>query len=204
MACLGNGDIGAARAYLEEAVSLARNFNNKREMAAANNALAMLYRIEGRFEAAEPLYASALALARQLGDREYIAAFLLNLAIVSIARSSLRNVPSMLLEALTIAEETGSKPAAQSALEVCAALAAAGGDWTHAAQFFSAAEEQTGQTGLQRDPADEAFLAPVLAKTRQLLTPDDLAVAVAKGRSLACDQALAEAKAWLSADATVE
>ena len=46
----------------------------------------------------------------------------------------------MLIEALAIVEEIGSKPAAQSALEVCAGLAALAADWETSACLFGAAD----------------------------------------------------------------
>jgi hypothetical protein len=65
-----------------------------------------------------------------------------------------------------------------------------------AARFFGAAEAQMGQTGLHRDPADEAFLAPLIATAREALGWTAFAAAEAGGRALTYDQALAEARAW--------
>jgi hypothetical protein len=54
-----------------------------------------------------------------------------------------------------------------------------------------------GQIGLRRDPADEAFLAPLIARARQALEPATFAAAEATGRALSYDQARAETRAWL-------
>jgi tetratricopeptide (TPR) repeat protein len=198
MACLGEGDFRFAHQHLEEAVALANRFGNQRELAAAQNALAMLHRMEGRFDAAQPLYERVVASARKLGDRESIAIGLLNLAMVSITRGSHSAARPMLLEVLEIAAEIGSKPAAQSALEVSAGLAAADGDWEKAAHFFGAAEALTTLTGLKRDPADEAFLAPLIARTKESLQQRAFDSIKQTGQAASADEALQQAHAWLT------
>ena len=193
----GNGDPGAARAYLAEALALARELGDKRELLAAHNALAQFHRAEGELDAAEPLYESTLALARELGDRESIAIGLLNLAMVSIGRGSGEHAGRMLLEVLDIVEETGSQSAGQSVLEVTSGLAARRDESKMAARLYGAAEAQAGRTGLHRDLADEAFLAPLIGKTRGALSGSAYAAAEAGGRALAYEEALLETRAWL-------
>lgn len=197
MAALGQGDTATARAHLEEALALARGLGNKREIAAAINALAQLHRLEGDLGTAAPLYEAFLALARELGDRETVAIGLLNLAMVAIGNGSRHHARRMLLEVLTIAEEIGSKPAGQSALEVSACLAALREEWECAALLFGTAEAQSERTGLHRDPADEAFLAPLIAKARAALGSASFGAAEAAGRALSYEDAMMEARAWL-------
>ena len=197
MACLAQRDYPAAREHLKEAVALARALGNKRELAAALNALAMLHRAEGHGAAAIPLYESALALARELDDRASIATVLLNLAMVNVAGAMGGSVPTMLLEVLAIGAETGSNPLAQSTLEVCAGLAATRQDWRLAATFYGVAEALAEQTGLRRDPADEAFIAPLVRITKAALGPEMYADAELQGRQLTLDVALGKARTWL-------
>jgi predicted ATPase/class 3 adenylate cyclase len=194
-AMLGLGDIAAARRHLREALALAEETGNKREVAAALNTLAQLYRVEGDLTAAEPLYGKVLELVRELGDRESAAIGLLNLAMVAVGRGQPDRARTMLLEVISIVEETGSNPAGQSLLEVSAGLASSQGDWEHAAIFYAAAEAQTGQSGLQRDPADEAFLSPLIAKARAALGAPVFAALVAD--PLSFEDAMAKTRAWL-------
>jgi tetratricopeptide (TPR) repeat protein len=196
-ACLGAGDQATARAHLHEALALARKLGNKRELAGALNALAQLHRAEAELDAAEPLYEQVVSLARELDDRETIAIGLLNLAMVSIGRGSADRARAMLSEILAIAEETGSKPVEQSVLEVSAGLAALRADWGHAARFFGAAESRAAQTGLRREPADEAFLARHIALARDALGEPAFAAAETEGRALSNAAAMADARAWL-------
>jgi non-specific serine/threonine protein kinase len=198
MAALGQGDVAAARVYLEEALLLARELGNKRDIAAALNALAQLHRAHDALVVAEPLYENVVALARELGDRESIAIGLLNLAMVSIGRGSAERARTLLLEVLGITEELGSRSTGQSVLEVSTGLAALRGESALAAHFFGAAEAQAMQSGLHRDPADEAFLAPIVAKVRAGLDETDFTAGESAGRALSYQEAIDAARAWLS------
>jgi predicted ATPase/class 3 adenylate cyclase len=196
-ACLGEGDVEAARHYFEEALVLAEALGNKRELAAALNALAQLHRAEGTTETAESLYQSVLALARELKDRESIAIALLNLAMVSIDRGRLDPARAMLLEVSSIVEEIGSRPIGQSMLEVSAGLAVLSESWGPAARMYWAAEAQAAQTGLHRDPADEAFLAPLIARVREALGDAAFEAASVAGSEISYEDAILSARAWL-------
>jgi predicted ATPase/class 3 adenylate cyclase len=197
LACLGEDDVAAARGHLEEALELARGEGDWHQLAAALNAMAQLHRTQDELPAALPLYEQVLKLARDAGDRETTAIALLNLAMATAGASIDDRVPAMLREALDIASEIGSKPVAQSVLEVSAGLAASRGDWPRAARLFGAAEGRAARTGLHRDPADEAFLAPLIARARHALGEAAFAAAERAGRAVGHDDAISEVRAWL-------
>ena len=199
LAALGQGDHVAARACLTEALALEEAQGNRHGVAGVINALAQIHRAQGELDVAAPLYERVLTLARGLGDREIIAIGLLNLAMVSIGQGATERVAPMLLEVLAIAGEIGSKPAGQSVLEVCAGYAAWRGDWTQAARFFGAAEAHMAETGIHRDPADEAFLMPLIARARVALGEAAFGAAAAAGRAPGYDASIVEAHAVLSA-----
>jgi non-specific serine/threonine protein kinase len=200
MASFAQGDMIAARGYLEEARTLAQDTGNRRQLAAALNGLAQVHRAEGNLDAAQPLYAEFLSLVRTIGDRENIAIGLLNLAMVSIDRGDTESVRSTLLDALAIAEEIGFRPAGQSVVEVSAGLAALLEQWERTATFFGVAEAQTEQTGLHRDPADEAFLLRHVARARAALGVEAFAAAESGGRRLSYPQAIADVRLWLESN----
>ena len=197
MACLGQGNAVAARRHLEEALELAQKLDSKHDLAAALNAMAQLHRMQGEVEKAVPLYEQVLQLARETRDRESLAFGLLNLAMATITREAGDCVP-MLIEALAIADEIGSKPTLLSVLEVSAGLAASRGDFPRAARIYGAAEAHAASTGLHRDPADEAFLRPLMTRSATALGPA-YASAEAAGRNLDYDEAMCEVRAWLTA-----
>jgi len=191
------GDLVAARNYFEQALVLAEKGGNARAFAAASNQLAQLCRMEGDLNTAESLYGRVLELSRSIADRESIAVALLNLAIVSIGRGIPDHARVMLLEALAIARETGSKPVGQSVLDVTAGLAALHKEWERVARLSGAAEAQIARTGIQRDPSDEAFLGPRVAQTLEALGSAKFDRAALAGRALAYEDAIAEASSWL-------
>ena len=195
----GKGDLVTARRYLEQALVLAQDHGDRRMLSSAITALAQLCRLEENLDSAARLYEQGLVLVRELGDRENIAIMLLNLAMVSIGRGSGDRARAMLQETIAIAEEIGSKAAGQSALEVSAGLAALQGEWERTARLFGAAEAQIAQTGLKREPADEAFLRPQVARARQALGAAAFDAAAISGRALGYEDAMAEARAWLDA-----
>jgi predicted ATPase/class 3 adenylate cyclase len=195
---LGLGDRSAARQHCEEALVLAGKLDNKRQIATTSNALAQIHRLDGELDSAESLYERAVALARDLGDRELAAVAFLNLAMVAIERGAADRARSLLLEVLAIAEQTGSKQAAQSALEVCAGLAAQRENWNDAARFCGAAERQAGDTGIHRDPADDAFVTRWMTKARTALEEPAFAASQTSGHALTYEQSIADARAWLA------
>jgi predicted ATPase/class 3 adenylate cyclase len=200
MACLGQSKLVEARAHFAEAVELARDQGNRRALAVANTMLAQLHRMEGRLDEAESLCEQVLAIARELGDQESIAVGLLNLAMVSIAQRSGDRARKMLLNALKISEEIGSKRAGQNVLEVSTGLAALHSDWQRAARLLGAAESQAERSGLRREPADDAFLAPMVVEARNALGGSVFADLQSQGRLLSYEKAIAEVHTWLKTE----
>jgi predicted ATPase/class 3 adenylate cyclase len=203
VATLGLGNVSSAREYLEEAVACAEQLDNPRELAAALNVLAQLHRMQHAFDVAEPLYDRVLDLARRLGDRESVAVALLNLAMVAIGRGAVDRARPLLVDVQGIVSEIGSKPAALSLLEVCAGLAATLQQVEIAGKLYGAADAQMRATGLRRDPADEAFLAPLVASAR---SRDETAFDrnAAEGRSLGLGEALAQVRGLLEPGAALQ
>jgi tetratricopeptide (TPR) repeat protein len=202
MACLGQDDPAAAERHLTEALRLVRAQDNPHDLASALNAMAQVHRARNDIDAALPLYEQVVALARKSGDRESVAFGLLNLAMAMIARDPGDRIAPILLEALAIADENRSEPATQSVLEVAAGWAAAGGDYRRAARLFGAVEALAEATGLRRDPADEAFLLPLVARARDALGADGFATLEAEGRSLRREDAIADVRNRLAPSAT--
>jgi hypothetical protein len=60
------------------------------------------------------------------------------------------------------------------------------------------AQAQLALTGLHRDPADESFLAPLVAMAREKLGAAAFEGAQARGRDSGYEESLAEACAWTS------
>jgi predicted ATPase/class 3 adenylate cyclase len=193
----GRGCFEAARGHAEEALALARESGDQRKLAEALNAVAQMHRADGDVAAAEPLYDEAVALGRRLDDMELVAIGLLNLAMIYIARRAHRDAGKALQEIIAIARQTRSMPIGQSALEVASGLAASLGDPALALRFFGAAEAHTRDTGIVRDPADDAFLRPLIQSARYSQGTDAAACDERDGREAGYEAVLDEVDAWL-------
>jgi tetratricopeptide (TPR) repeat protein len=191
------GNLAEARIRGQEALDLSRKLGGQPSLNSALNGLAELYRAEGDLSAAERCYEEAMAVARELDYPSSIAAYLVNLAMVSIERGSGDRARRMLAEAGAIAERIGGKRMAWGVLDVSAGLAATIGQWIRAARFLGAAEAEREAMKLHRDPADEAFLTPLIRRTREALGESQFAAAVAEGRALTFGDGMAEAREWL-------
>jgi hypothetical protein len=133
-----------------------------------------------------------------LGDREFTALVLLNLAMVAIARRSAERAGALLREVLAIVAETASRRVVQSALDVSVGLACLRREWERAARYYGAAETLTDTIGVRRDPADEVFVEPMIAETRQALGVSRFNASEASGRALSFQAAVTDAREWLS------
>ena len=138
-----------------------------------------------------------MALHRERGDRAGIAEGLLNLARTSISLGLGDRAREMVREGFAIAEETGSNVIGVSALDCSTGLAAFLMEWECAAHLYAAADALMEQMRFHREPADAAFLAPLIARMRDALSPAAFAAAESAGRMLSYDEAIAEARAWL-------
>lgn len=198
MACLSEHDFDTARTHLEEALALAREQGNPRELAGALNSVAMLRRMEGALAEAESMYRQTVEAARAIGDQESIAIGLLNLAMVQVLSGRNDEAAPNLVEADAIGRQIGSQPVERSFLEACAGVAAARGDFERAVLYFGSAEMQREQTGLRRDPADEAYLQRAIDVARAALGDEVFARVEGRGRIVPDAVLLEQARAWLA------
>ena len=169
MACLGQGNLATARTHLEEGARARARARAERDLAAAMNALGALHRMQGALDDGR----NAL---RGCGRRSFAEpattraapSDLLNLAMVAILRDSARRRARILARGdrrLGIARPARAWGCARS--KSARGSPRSRGDFERAARFYGVAEAQNGSTGLHRDPADEAFLAPLMEKARE-------------------------------------
>jgi non-specific serine/threonine protein kinase len=200
--CLGHvlfarGNKAMARGHLQEALALSRQLADASQLSRALTGLAELHRAEGELDKAQPLYEEALALSRELGDGAGIAVSLANLAWTSISLGFGDRARGMVREGLAIAEEIGLKRLRVAHLDCSVGLAAFFSEWEYTARLYGATEALSEQMGRQREPVDEAFLAPLIQQAREALGAAGFAAAESAGRSLSYDEAIAEARSWL-------
>lgn len=168
MACLGDGDLAAAREHLNEGLALAEGADNPRELAGAVNAKAMLLRVEGALEEALEACRRVVDLLHD-ADIERLTIGRLNLAMVLIGLRRLDEADIQLRQALEAARQLHTVTLCKSLFEVCCGRASHLGDAERAANLYGAAVSLSESTGLTRDRADDAFLRPLLEIARSKL-----------------------------------
>ena len=194
IACMDHGELDRAHEYLASNLAIGRSLGDRREIATAVNALGQLHRMQMNLDEAERHYRDTLSIGRELDDPEIMPAALVNLASVAMLRRDVHEARALTRQALQLA---ASQTAVQSVLDACAALAAGSGDCASAAFFFGAADAQMQRTGLRRDPADAAFLEPLLNGTRSGLGEGAWETAERLGRDADPGVAKERVRRWL-------
>lgn len=120
-----------------------------------------------------------------------------NLSMIAVVQRNHSRARAMLLESLAISDELGSRRRRLVVMEVCAKLAASLEQWPLKPRFDGAADVHTVQMGRRRDLPDAAFLVPLVERAKHALGQVDYDAALAAGRALSNDEAVAEMTKWL-------
>ena len=195
------GRLAEARQHYEQACASARMLASPFWLGAALNNLAELQRSMGQLEAAEASYEEAIGITRQLQSPEGIFVPLCNLARVSVMAGKLERARCLLVESLQLATDAELKGMGEDVLEVTAGLASARQAPLMAARFYGAAMARMQGSGSQREPVDEAFIAPLMASAEAAIGAAVFADAQALGRALKPAAAIAEVQQWLGRSA---
>ncbi|MDR7272200.1 putative ATPase/DNA-binding winged helix-turn-helix (wHTH) protein [Pelomonas saccharophila] len=191
------GQVQGARSQFERACAVARTLASPYLLGINLNNLAELHRSQGELEAAGLCYEEAIAISRRLRSPGGLFVPLCNLARLSVACGNLDRARSLLLESLQLATAAELRGMGEDLLEVSAGLASAAGEPAAAARFAGAAQARMAQGGSQREPVDEAFVAPLMASARAALGNAAFAEAETLGQALSYEAAIGEVRRWL-------
>jgi len=100
--------------------------------------------------------------------------------------------------AIRLVDRMGTMYRGHFALEVTSRLAAASGDWPHAARFQGASDAVVDSMGGQRTWFDDPVLRALNDEVALKLGRDAYAAAYGDGRALSMAAALSEAASWLA------
>jgi len=189
---LATGQAAAARLCWEEACELARTLNDDWRLSVMLNNLAEMHRSAANSVAAEACYAEAIDIARARGDALLTAKALGNLARLLIGAGQAERARTMLLESLAIAQRAGLKDRGVHLLEASAGLVATLGDHASAARLHGAALARMKDAGYRREPVDETFIAPLMARSREVLGTRTFDLAESAGASLSYEASMVE------------
>ena len=196
-AFLGTGQLSRALVDFEEACGIARTLGVSNRLSASLNNLGDINRSLGNLAAAGIHYEESIGVARALQYPGGIAVPACNLARLLIAAGKYERAQSLLRESLAISAAAELKGMGVHLLEVSAGLAAALGDHSSAARFNGAALARMRERGSEREPVDQAFIAPLIARAQTALGTAAFEAAEAAGQALSYDMAMAEIKEWL-------
>jgi predicted ATPase/Tfp pilus assembly protein PilF len=185
------GEIEAARASLEASLASGRELGEDRLVAATLNALGEMARLEGEWAAARKLYDEAFAMSRQAGTPDGVSTVLDNLGAVACEEGDLRKARACYREALAIAQALGNRNEIAYSLDGLAAVAARQGAWARSARLAGAAQGLRDAIGYELEPIDRAFRERYVAEVREQLGEAALEAALAEGRALTLEQAIA-------------
>jgi tetratricopeptide (TPR) repeat protein len=189
------GDWETARPLLNEDVAYYEGREEKERRALALFELGLLaLRQNDPTSASEPL-AGALSLVRETGGHHALACILAGMARLRLTEARPAEARSLLAESLALRRRAVNRPGIAECLEGLAAADTADGHSERAARLLGAATALREALGAPLPPADRPEQERSLASVRAVLGEDAFGAAWAAGRSLALEQAVAEALA---------
>ncbi|MEO5766338.1 MAG: tetratricopeptide repeat protein, partial [Casimicrobiaceae bacterium] len=185
-------------AIFTEASILARSASDEARLGSIMGGLGEVHRSRGDVVAAEQAYREALRLSRSCHDQRVTGVTLANLSRLLIATDRPAEAKTLLGECMSLQHTRANKEMVHCSLDVAAALASALGDHPTAARFHGAMERTGHESRTCREPVDEAFFAPRIARSRAALGEAAFDAATAAGWALGYDAATAELGHWLA------
>ena len=187
-----------ARSLLEEALSLNREIGDKEGLAVSSSLLAELALGQHELAASRSLSEESLVLYREMEYRKGAAESLSLLARIATARGDYESARALCNECLAIAKELGDRELLASGLEGLAGVIAAqeaGGTPTQsalwAAKLWGAAESLREAISAPIPPLERATHDCSVSAIRTQLGEETFAKALAEGRGMTPEQALA-------------
>ncbi len=147
------GDLGQARALLEDSLAIRRGLNDPSGIASSLNNLGNVVKDQGDLKGALALYEESLALQRSIGNRPGVAVALSSLGVLSHMRGDLQAARSYHEESLRLRRELGDRSNVAASLNNLGVIAEALGDPEAA---ISHLEESV---GILRDMGDRWSMA---------------------------------------------
>jgi DNA-binding NarL/FixJ family response regulator len=195
MALLAEADYARTTALWEESLELAREAGDILKEGITLGNLAYAAVLQGDNERATAVSEEALALAHGLGSAGagIMSEMLVNRGLAAFRQGNHASAMASFDEALAMSQDQGLKVTLSNALEAMASLAADLGEAARAARLWGAAEASHEVTGIALSSGDQALHEPYLAAARSLLGEGSWQEALAEGRKMSLDEAVAYA-----------
>jgi predicted ATPase/class 3 adenylate cyclase/Tfp pilus assembly protein PilF len=186
-------DFGLSRELLEEAVRLCRELGDRRGEAMSLNNLGAVIEIQGDHEAARSYYERARGLIAAVDDRTGLAITLGNLGRIACRQGDLPQARAFLTEALVLDRALRDRRLVASDLQALAGVEVAEAQHERAAWLLGAGAALCEQIGAPPHPLEQESINGYLAILGEALPDEDLATALAAGRAMGWEQAVAYA-----------
>jgi tetratricopeptide (TPR) repeat protein len=193
LAAQGLGDLERAAAAYTEGAELARAGGYTWFLGIATGNLGDLALEQGDYAQARARLEEGLGLFRELGDERKIVEGLVNLGIVAAREGRSDEAEALLRESLEYAEALVDKELAIWCLTELAGLALSKGDAERAASLTGAIETLCEETGHALVPDQQRLSEQTRSALLSELGEEHLAAALALGRAMTLDQAVAYA-----------
>jgi predicted ATPase/class 3 adenylate cyclase len=191
----GNYDV--AQPLVEKALVFFRAAGDERNAAGCLLNLGVIALLLGDPERARPLLEQALTQTRGLSVSFEVGGCLQNLGIAAVMQHRFKEAGTRLTESLSIATALGSKGLAAELIVATAALAVKRDSCQHGAMLLGGAEALAQSAGTSMGPLERQLANDVIETAREKLGETGAAAAIAQGRALSRDDALATAQAVL-------
>lgn len=187
------GDYSAARSYYERCLAIKQKLGIKVGVFVSLQSLGLVAHDQGDHAAARSFYEESLAIAREMEDHRGTALSLAKLGEVTTAQGDYAVARSCLEESLTISRARGDKASMAFAVERLAGLAAAQCQPSRSLRLAGIATALRQAIGSQIPAAVRAQLEHKVQPSRHALSAEVAAAALAEGRAMLLDEAVAYA-----------
>jgi ATP/maltotriose-dependent transcriptional regulator MalT len=189
-----DGDYAAAHVTIEQSMTLAQQVGDRQVLAHALVQLGNVLAVEGDYETARRSWEEAAAVARTTGDRHTLGMALAGQAHLARLRGDLDAAAALFHECLALGTELGPFwRVLPRALTGLAGLAALAGDSIRSARLFGAAESLWNASGKRDMPWWRVVFDADTTRVRAALGEGPFAEALAEGRAMRLEEALAYA-----------
>jgi DNA-binding CsgD family transcriptional regulator len=185
------GDYEGARVLLEEYLALAREVQDKAEIAQALHNLGDNARFQGDYPRARAYLEESLSVCQELGDKRLTAMTLNILGLVARWQGDLAQAAALHRESFVLSRELGEKLCLAQSLEGLAAVDGIQQSPERAARLLGAAEAMREVSNAPLPPSDRPDYDRIVRTTRAQLDEAVFALAWTQGRSMTPEQALA-------------
>jgi tetratricopeptide (TPR) repeat protein len=185
------GDHESARVCFEESLTLWREVGHRQGVSASLSNLGDLARDKGDYQTAQTLFEESLAISRELEDQPGIAKSLDTLGDVACDRGDYDAARGLYEESLVMWKRLGDKRKVAASLERFVGLVVAQGHPARALRLAGAAAALRETIDAPPPPSEQARLDRRLDTARQALGEEAANHALADGREMTMEQAIA-------------